>query len=74
MMVCANVTADGKVCGREMTCVKTGMDVLVDEHYSYRGDLYECRHCHTRAVKAVENGFHSPIPVVVNQWTVRLNQ
>ena len=74
MIVCANLTNDGTVCGCEMTCIKTGMDVLVDEHYSYRGDLYECRHCHTRTVKTVDKGYDSATPIVVNNYTVRLNQ
>lgn len=59
-------------CGRLMTCQKTGMDVRVDEHYSYRGDRFECKHCKTEIAVANPTGIYSPNVIEPNQWTVDL--
>ena len=67
---CSN-KQEGAFCGAQMVCEKTGMDVMVDEHYTYRGDMFKCPKCGTMIVAANTLGTDHKTPVVKNQWTVQ---
>jgi hypothetical protein len=75
--ICARVIeskTEAKVCGTEMKCLKTGMDVLVHPNYGYRGDIMECPNCGARVCAANDEGFNSPTPYKRDKWTIDLNQ
>jgi len=66
MKVCAT-------CRKELTCIKTGMDVIVNAHYSYRGDLYQCDICKCKVAFCNPEGNHSKRPRTKTKYDVVLN-
>lgn len=60
MIICTNVTVGGDICGHEMTCIKTGVNVVFSANYAYRGDHYKCPYCENSVVLTGANGYHSP--------------
>ncbi|NCD04204.1 MAG: hypothetical protein EOM00_14675 [Clostridia bacterium] len=66
MKVCAT-------CGKELTCIKTGMNVIIHEHYSYRGDLYQCSVCKCKIVSCNSEGTYHTEPIVKEEYDVVLN-
>ena len=74
--VCARVRVEGSiswVCSREMTCVKTGMKVLVHDHYGFGGDIYACPECGSRVCITSSEGLDSGTePYARDKWTIDL--
>jgi hypothetical protein len=73
--ICANVTKDETSCGREMRCIKTGMDIVVNDNLSYRADLYACMTCGTRmAFSLQDEPAYSDYPIRRDAHTIDLKQ
>lgn len=61
MLVCGNRISNEfgtETCGKEMKCVKTGMNVWIRDNYTYAADLYECPRCKMVVANVNSNGNH----------------
>lgn len=61
-------------CGKEMRCIKTGMNVVVDVFTYYRGDLYECPNCRFRLAKTNEHSAISDKKLEIGPNDIKLKK